>query len=185
MRLAPTVLLFVVHAASALQPVSVQRRALLGGAAAALVASSQDSARAAGLEQFKTLVDVCISVSSKAPSALRRRRWRRDAAARRGRCHTQELDTLNKAAQSGKATTKTLQKGFVTTVVPLENAARKNPYNAEYEYGELIAQKITADAAKLKAAGTPEDAAPLLQKLVESTDAYCQTLNCANLLIYR
>ena len=68
---------------------------------------------------------------------------------------------------------------------PLENAARKNPYNAEYEYGELIAQKITADAAKLKAAGTPEDAAPLLQKLVESTDAYCQTLNCANLLIYR
>ena len=96
-----------------------------------------------------------------------------------------ELNTLNKAAQSGKATTKTLQKGFVTTVVPLENAARKNPYNAEYEYGELIAQKITADATKLKAAGTPEDAAPLLQKLVESTDAYCQTLNCANLLIYR
>ena len=39
--------------------------------------------------------------------------------------------------------------------------------------------------AKLKAAGTPEDAAPLLQKLVESTDAYCQTLNCGNLLIYR
>ena len=126
-----------------------------------------------------------------------------------------ELAALNKAAQSGKATTKTLQKGFVTTVVPLENAARKNPsraapgsnlggretaqrprhradddasthrYNAEYEYGELIAQKITADAAKLKAAGTPEDAAPLLQKLVESTDAYCQTLNCGNLLIYR
>ena len=153
MRLAPTVLLFVVHAASALQPVSVQRRALLGGAAAALVATSKEHANAAGLEQFKTLVD--------------------------------ELNTLNKAAQSGKATTKTLQKGFVTTVVPLENAARKNPYNAEYEYGELIAQKITADAAKLKAAGTPEDAAPLLQKLVESTDAYCQTLNCANLLIYR
>ena len=76
-----------------------------------------------------------------------------------------ELNTLNKAAQSGKATTKTLQKGFVTTVVPLENAARKNPYNAEYEYGELIAQKITADAAKLKAAGTVDDAAPLLQKL--------------------
>ena len=153
MRLAPTVLLFVVHAASALQPVSVQRRALLGGAAAALVATSQKDANAAGLEQFKTLVD--------------------------------ELNTLNKAAQSGKATTKTLQKGFVTTVVPLENAARKNPYNAEYEYGELIAQKITADAAKLKAAGTVDDAAPLLQKLVESTDAYCQTLNCANLLIYR
>ena len=154
MRLAPTVLLFVVHAASALQPVSVQRRALLGGAAAALVAAPQkNAANAAGLEQFKTLVD--------------------------------ELAALNKAAQTGKATTKTLQKGFVTTVVPLENAARKNPYNAEYEYGELIAQKITADAAKLKAAGTPEDAAPLLQKLVESTDAYCQTLNCANLLIYR
>ena len=152
MRLAPTVLLFVVHAASALQPVSVQRRALLGGAAAALVAAPQKN-NAAGLEQFKTLVD--------------------------------ELAALNKAAQSGKATTKTLQKGFVTTVVPLENAARKNPYNAEYEYGELIAQKITADAAKLKAAGTVDDAAPLLQKLVESTDAYCQTLNCANLLIYR
>ena len=153
MRLAPTVLLFLVHAASALQPVSVQRRALLGGAAAALVATSQKDANAAGLEQFKTLVD--------------------------------ELGALNKAAQSGKATTKALQKGFVTTVVPLENAARKNPYNAEYEYGELIAQKITADAAKLKAAGTVDDAAPLLQKLVESTDAYCQTLNCANLLIYR
>ena len=152
MRAAATVLLFVVHAASALQPVSVQRRAVLGGAAAALVAAPQKN-NAAGLEQFKTLVD--------------------------------ELAALNKAAQTGKATTKTLQKGFVTTVVPLENAARKNPYNAEYEYGELIAQKITADAAKLKAAGTPEDAAPLLQKLVESTDAYCQTLNCANLLIYR
>ena len=115
--------------------------------------TARRNADAAGLEQFKTLVD--------------------------------ELDTLNKAAQSGKATTKTLQKGFVTTVVPLENAARKNPYNAEYEYGELIAQKITADATKLKAAGTVDDAAPLLQKLVESTDAYCQTLNCANLLIYR
>ena len=115
--------------------------------------TARRNADAAGLEQFKTLVD--------------------------------ELDTLNKAAQSGKATTKTLQKGFVTTVVPLENAARKNPYNAEYEYGELIAQKITADATKLKAAGTVDDAAPLLQKLVESTDAYCQTLNCGNLLIYR
>ena len=153
MRFAPTVFLFVVQAASALQPVSVQRRAVLGGAAAALVATSHQNANAGGLEQFKTLVD--------------------------------ELAALNKAAQTGKATTKTLQKGFVTTVVPLENAARKNPYNAEYEYGELIAQKITAAAAKLKAAGTPEDAAPLLQKLVESTDAYCQTLNCANLLIYR
>ena len=167
-------------AACALRPVPVvQRRALLGGGAAAFVrsgvrscntdagralhavdavettqvATARRNADAAGLEQFKTLVD--------------------------------ELDTLNKAAQSGKATTKALQKGFVTTVVPLENAARKNPYNAEYEYGELIAHKITADAAKLKAAGTPEDAAPLLQKLVESTDAYCQTLNCANLLIYR
>ena len=96
-----------------------------------------------------------------------------------------ELAALNKAAQTGKATTKALQKGYVSTIVPLENAARKNPYNAEYEYGELIAQKITADAAKLKAAGTVDDAAPLLQKLVESTDAYCQTLNCANLLIYR
>ena len=115
--------------------------------------TARRNADAAGLEQFKTLVD--------------------------------ELAALNKAAQSGKATTKTLQKGFVTTVVPLENAARKNPYNAEYEYGELIAQKITADATKLKAAGTVDDAAPLLQKLVESTDAYCQTLNCANLLIYR
>ena len=111
------------------------------------------NADAAGLEQFKTLVD--------------------------------ELGALNKAAQAGTASTKTLQKGYVATVVPLENAARKNPYNAEYEYGELIAQKITADAAKLKAAGTVDDAAPLLQKLVESTDAYCQTLNCGNLLIYR
>ena len=173
------VLHFFAAAACALRPVPVvQRRALLGGGAAFVasgvrscntdagralhgvdavettqVATARRNADAAGLEQFKTLVD--------------------------------ELDTLNKAAQSGKATTKTLQKGFVTTVVPLENAARKNPYNAEYEYGELIAQKITADAAKLKAAGTPEDAAPLLQKLVESTDAYCQTLNCANLLIYR
>ena len=55
MRVAPTVLLFVVHAASALQPVSVQRRALLGGAAAALVATSQKDANAAGLEQFKSL----------------------------------------------------------------------------------------------------------------------------------
>ena len=36
-----------------------------------------------------------------------------------------------------------------------------------------------------EAAGTVDDAAPLLQKLVESTDAYCQTLNCGNLLIYR
>ena len=99
MRLAPTVLLFVVHAASALQPVSVQRRAVLGGAAAALVAAPQkNAANAAGLEQFKTLVD--------------------------------ELAALNKAAQTGKATTKTLQKGFVTTVVPLENAARKNPSRA-------------------------------------------------------
>ena len=53
MRAAPTVLLFVVQAASALQPVSVQRRALLGGAAAALVATSQKDANAAGLEQFK------------------------------------------------------------------------------------------------------------------------------------
>ena len=66
-----------------------------------------------------------------------------------------------------------------------DDDASTHRYNAEYEYGELIAQKITADAAKLKAAGTPEDAAPLLQKLVESTDAYCQTLNCGNLLIYR
>ena len=174
------ILLYLFATARALRPTRVvQRRALLGGGAAAFVrsgvrscntdagralhgvdavettqvATARRNADAAGLEQFKTLVD--------------------------------ELDTLNKAAQSGKATTKTLQKGFVTTVVPLENAARKNPYNAEYEYGELIAQKITADATKLKAAGTPEDAAPLLQKLVESTDAYCQTLNCANLLIYR
>ena len=115
--------------------------------------TARRNADAAGLEQFKTLVD--------------------------------ELGALNKAAQAGTATTKTLQKGYVATVVPLENAARKNPYNAEYEYGELIAQKITADAAKLKAAGTVDDAAPLLQKLVESTDAYCQTLNCGNLLIYR
>ena len=180
MRSARILYLFAA-AARALRPVPVvQRRALLGGGAAAFVASgvrscntdagralhgvdavettqvatsARRNADAAGLEQFKTLVD--------------------------------ELAALNKAAQSGKATTKTLQKGFVTTVVPLENAARKNPYNAEYEYGELIAQKITADATKLKAAGTPEDAAPLLQKLVESTDAYCQTLNCANLLIYR
>lgn len=97
MRAAATVLLFVVHAASALQPVSVQRRAVLGGAAAALVAAPQKN-NAAGLEQFKTLVD--------------------------------ELAALNKAAQTGKATTKTLQKGFVTTVVPLENAARKNPSRA-------------------------------------------------------
>ena len=175
------ILLYLFATARALRPTRVvQRRALLGGGAAAFVRSGVRScntdagralhgvdavettqvattarrdAGAAGLEQFKTLVD--------------------------------ELNTLNKAAQSGKATTKTLQKGFVTTVVPLENAARKNPYNAEYEYGELIAQKITADAAKLKAAGTVDDAAPLLQKLVESTDAYCQTLNCANLLIYR
>ena len=71
-----------------------------------------------------------------------------------------------------------------TTSTPSDDVSTHR-YNAEYEYGELIAQKITADAAKLKAAGTPEDAAPLLQKLVESTDAYCQTLNCANLLIYR
>ena len=174
------VLHFFAAAACALRPVPVvQRRALLGGGAAFVASgvrscntdagralhgvdavettqvatAARRDANAAGLEQFKTLVD--------------------------------ELAALNKAAQSGKATTKTLQKGFVTTVVPLENAARKNPYNAEYEYGELIAQKITADATKLKAAGTPEDAAPLLQKLVESTDAYCQTLNCANLLIYR
>ena len=98
MRAAPSVLLFVVHAASALQPVSVQRRAVLGGAAAALVATSHQNANAGGLEQFKTLVD--------------------------------ELAALNKAAQTGKATTKTLQKGFVTTVVPLENAARKNPSRA-------------------------------------------------------
>ena len=171
MRVAPTVFLFVVQAASALQPVSVQRRALLGGAAAALVVTPQEKARAAGLEQFKSLPvhkSNCTADSRFTHRTL-----------------VDELAALNKAAQSGKATTKTLQKGFVTTVVPLENAARKNPYNAEYEYGELIAQKITADAAKLKAAGTPEDAAPLLQKLVESTDAYCQTLNCANLLIYR
>ena len=115
--------------------------------------TARRNADAAGLEQFKTLVD--------------------------------ELAALNKAAQAGTATTKALQKGYISTIVPLENAARKNPYNAEYEYGELIAQKITADAAKLKAAGTVDDAAPLLQKLVESTDAYCQTLNCGNLLIYR
>ena len=55
MRVAPTVLIFVVHAASALQPVAVQRRALLGGAAAAFVATPQERARAAGLEQFKSL----------------------------------------------------------------------------------------------------------------------------------
>ena len=55
MRAATTVLLFVVHAASALQPVSVQRRALLGGAAAALVATPHQNANAAGLEQFKSL----------------------------------------------------------------------------------------------------------------------------------
>ena len=55
MRAAPSVLLFVVHAASALQPVSVQRRAVLGGAAAALVTTSQQNANAAGLEQFKSL----------------------------------------------------------------------------------------------------------------------------------
>ena len=96
-----------------------------------------------------------------------------------------ELGALNKAAQAGTVNTKTLQTGYISTIVPLENAARKNPYNAEYEYGELIAQKISADAAKLKSAGTVDDAAPLLQKLVESTDAYCQTLNCGNLLIYR
>ena len=175
------ILLYLFATARALRPTRVvQRRALLGGGAAAFVRSGVRScntdagralhgvdavettqvattatrnADAAGLEQFKTLVD--------------------------------ELAALNKAAQTGTATTKTLQKGYVTTIVPLENASRKNPYNAEYEYGELIAQKITADAAKLKAAGTPEDAAPLLQKLVESTDAYCQTLNCGNLLIYR
>ena len=72
----------------------MQRWALLGGAAAALVAAPQKN-NAAGLEQFKTLVD--------------------------------ELAALNKAAQTGKATTKTLQKGFVTTVVPLENAVRCDP----------------------------------------------------------
>ena len=55
MRAAQTVLLFVVHAASALQPVSVQRRAVLGGAASALVATPTEKARAAGLEQFKSL----------------------------------------------------------------------------------------------------------------------------------
>ena len=98
MRVAPTVFLFVAHAASALQPVSVQRRALLGGAAAALVATPQKNANAAGLEQFKTLVD--------------------------------ELGALNKAAQAGTASTKALQKGYVATVVPLENAARKNPSRA-------------------------------------------------------
>ena len=53
MRFAPTALLFVAHAASALQPVSVQRRALIGGAAAALVATSHQNANAGGLEQFK------------------------------------------------------------------------------------------------------------------------------------
>ena len=172
MRVVPTVL-FVVHAA-ALQPVSVQRRALLGGAAAALVAAPQKN-NAAGLEQFKSLP---VHESNCRDDGRLTGRFTH-------RTLVDELAALNKAAQSGKATTKTLQKGFVTTVVPLENAARKNPYNAEYEYGELIAQKITADAAKLKSAGTPEDAAPLLQKLVESTDAYCQTLNCGNLLIYR
>ena len=41
-----------------------------------------------------------------------------------------ELGALNKAAQSGTASTKTLQKGYVATVVPLENAARKNPSRA-------------------------------------------------------
>ena len=101
----------------------------------------------------------------------------------------QDLGRRARRAEQGRAgghcQYQTLQKGYISTIVPLENAARKNPYNAEYEYGELIAQKITSDAAKLKAAGTPEDAAPLLQKLVESTDAYCQTLNCGNLLIYR
>ena len=125
MRSARILYLFAA-AARALRPVPVvQRRALLGGGAAAFVASGVPScntdagralhgvdavettqvatsarrnADAAGLEQFKTLVD--------------------------------ELAALNKAAQTGKATTKTLQKGFVTTVVPLENAARKNPSRA-------------------------------------------------------
>lgn len=95
-----------------------------------------------------------------------------------------ELGALSKTAQAGKANAKALEQGYVKTVAPLANAAAKNPYNPDYEFAELIAQKIGADAAKLKVAKA-EDAAPLLQKLVESTDAYCQTLTCANVLIYR
>ena len=68
MRFAPTVLLFVVHAAAALQPVSVQRRALLGGAAAALVVTPQEKARAAGLEQFKSLAVHKIKLSRRRPT---------------------------------------------------------------------------------------------------------------------
>ena len=69
MRAAATVLLFVVHAASALHLVSVQRRAVLGGAAAALVATPQKNANAAGLEQFKSLPVHKIKLDVAAPRA--------------------------------------------------------------------------------------------------------------------
>ena len=64
----------------------------------------------------------------------------------------------------------------------MANAFNKDPRAEMTDYGPLIALKFNKDASSLKADPSKTE---LVGKLVEAADAYCQTLDCSQLLIYR
>ena len=114
-----------------------------------------------------------------------------------------ELAGLKSDVKNGKANARKVKSAQERTLAPLSNAMTKNPLNEKTDYGDLIATKMSKDLSALGEAVDAKDGfAPLrsstgdisypagrveklLTKMVESTDAYCQIVDCDNLLIYR
>lgn len=114
-----------------------------------------------------------------------------------------ELAGLKADVRAGKANARKVKQATARTLAPLTRAMTKNPLNERTDYGDLIAQKMTSDLTKLADAVEAKDGfepvrgptgdisypagnvEKLLTSMTENTKAYCQVLDCDNLLIYR
>ena len=68
-----------------------------------------------------------------------------------------ELNGLRANVREGKANGNRVKQVVERTISPLRNAMTKNPINEKTEYGDLIAQKMNADAEKLNDALNAKD----------------------------